>query len=200
MKAGFLACALALAGAALVGAAPVARIQAILARPNVLCGRFDQSKQLVGLKKPVTSNGRFCVLADKGILWRSLQPFPATLKLTRDQIIQMHGERVTLRLDAEREPAVQMVHNVLFALLAGDLAPLEKLFVIEGDVHEKSWKVTLKAREPGLAKVLGGIALEGGVFVKGITIREASGDLTEIVFSAIQTGAGAMTADEAALF
>jgi hypothetical protein len=112
----------------------------------------------------------------------------------------MQGERVTLRLDAEREPGVQMIHNVLFALLAGDLAPLEKLFVIEGDVHEKSWKVTLKAREPGLAKVLERIALEGGVFVKGIMISEASGDLTKIVFSAIQTGEGAMTADEAALF
>jgi hypothetical protein len=200
VKAGFLVCALALAAALLLGAAPVPRIQAILARPKVLCGRFDQSKQLVGLKKPVTSNGRFCVLADKGVLWRSLQPFPTTVKLTRDQIIQMQGERVTLRLDAEREPAVQMIHNVLFALLAGDLASLEKLFVIEGDVHEKSWKVTLKAREPGLAKALGGIALEGGVYVKNITISEAGGDLTKIVFSAIQTGEGAMTADEAALF
>ena len=200
MKAGYLACALALAATVLLGAAPVAKIQAILARPKVLCGRFDQSKQLVGLKNPVTSHGRFCVLADRGVLWRSLQPFPTTMKLTRDQIIQMQGERVTLRLDAGREPAVQMIHNVLFALLAGDLAPLEKLFVIEGDVHEKNWKVTLKAREPGLAKVLERIALEGGVFVKGITISEASGDLTKIVFSAIQTGEGAMTADEAALF
>jgi len=197
---GLLMCALALAAAALLGAAPVERIQTILARPKVLCGRFDQSKQLVGLKKPVTSNGRFCVLADKGVLWRSLQPFPTTVKLTRDQIIQMQGERVTLRLDAEREPGVQMIHNVLFALLAGDLGPLEKIFVIEGDVHEKSWKVTLTAREAGLAKVLERIALEGGVFVKGITIRETSGDLTKIVFSAIQTGEGAMTADEAALF
>jgi hypothetical protein len=200
VKTGLWACALALAAAALLGAAPVARIQTILARPKVLCGRFDQSKQLVGLKKPVTSNGRFCVLADKGVLWRSLQPFSTTVKLTRDQIIQMQGERVTLRLDAEREPAVQMIHNVLFALLAGDLAPLEKLFVIEGDVHEKTWSVTLKAREPGLAKVLERIALEGGLFVKSITISEASGDLTKIVFSAIQTGEGAMTADEAALF
>ena len=60
--------------------------------------------------------------------------------------------------------------------------------------------MTLKARDPGLAKVLERIALEGGVFVKGITISEASGDLTKIVFSAIQTGEGAMTADEAALF
>jgi outer membrane lipoprotein carrier protein LolA len=200
VKAGLLACALGLAAVALLGAAPVARIQSILARSKVLCGRFDQSKQLVGLKKPVTSNGRFCVVVDKGVLWRSLQPFPTTLKLTRDQIIQMQGERVTLRLDAEREPAVQMIHNVLFALLAGDLAPLEKLFVIEGDVQEKNWSVTLKAREPGLAKAIGGIALEGGGFVKSITISEANGDLTHIVFSAIQTGDGAMTADEAALF
>ena len=192
--------AVALAALALLGAAPAAQIQSILARPKILCGRFDQQKQLVGLKKPVSSNGRFCVVAEKGVLWRSLQPFPATVKLTRDQIIQMQGERVTSRLDAEREPAVQMIHSVVFALLAGDLAPLEKLFVIEGDVHENSWSVTLKAREPGLAKVLGGIALEGGVFVKGITISEASGDLTKIVFSAIQTGEGAMSADEAALF
>ena len=200
MKAGRLACALALAAVALLGAAPAEKIQSIIARPKVLCGRFDQSKQLVGLKKPVTSSGRFCFLAGKGVLWRSLQPFPTTLRLTRDQIIQMQGERVTMRLDAQREPAVQMIHNVLFALLAGDLGQLEKLFVIEGDVHEKSWSVTLKARQPDLAKAIGGIALEGGVFVKGITISEANGDLTKIEFSAIQTGDGAMTAQEAALF
>lgn len=194
------ALALALATAALMDAAPVAKIQAMLAKPKVFCGRFDQSKQLVGLKKPVTSNGRFCVVADKGVLWRSLHPFPTTVKLTRDQIIQMQGERVTQRLDAEREPAVQMIHNVLFALFAGDLAPLEKLFVIEGEVQEKSWKVTLKAREPGLAKAIGGIVLEGGVFVRNITISEGNGDLTKIAFSAIQTGESAMTADEAARF
>ena len=46
-----------------LGDAPVAKIQAILAKPKILCGRFEQSKQLVGLKRPVLSNGRFCVLA-----------------------------------------------------------------------------------------------------------------------------------------
>ncbi len=144
MKAGVLACALALAAVALLGAAPVAKIQTMLAKPKVLCGRFDQSKQLVGLKKPVNSNGRFCVLTDKGVLWRTLQPFPNTLRLTRDEIIQLRGERVAMRLDAQREPTVRMINNVLFSLLAGDLGQLEKLFVIEGDVHEKSWSVTLR--------------------------------------------------------
>jgi hypothetical protein len=195
----FPACAVALV-AALAGARPVDKIPSILAKPQVLCGRFEQSKQLVGLKKPVNSNGRFCVVAEKGVLWRSLQPFASTLRLTRDEIVQMHGDRVALRLSAQREPAVQMINRILFALLAGNLAQLEKDFDIEGEADEKNWRVTLKAREPGLAKAIGGIALEGGVHVKNVTLREANGDITKIVFSAIQTGEGAMSADEAALF
>ena len=99
-----------------------------------------------------------------------------------------------------QEPVVRMINGVLFALLAGDLEQLEKLFEIDGVAQDKSWSVTLKAREPGLAKAIGSIALDGGVYVKNIVISEASGDRTDIVFSAIQTGDGAMSADEAALF
>ena len=189
-----------LASLALLGAAPVEKIQSMLARPKVLCGRFDQSKQLIGLKKPLTSNGRFCVVTDKGVLWRTLQPFPNTLKLTRDEIIQLRGERVALRLDAKQEPTVRMINSVLFAMLAGDLEPLEKLFDIDGSAQDKSWNVTLKAREPGMAKVISSVILNGGVYVKSIVISETGGDRTEIVFSAIETGDSAMNADEAALF
>lgn len=189
-----------LAALMLLGAAPVPKIQSMLARPKILCGRFDQSKQLVGLKKPVNSNGRFCVVADKGVLWRTLQPFPNTLKVTRDEIIQLSGERVAVRLDARQEPAVRMINSVLFALLAGDLEPLEKLFDIDGAAQDKSWSVKLKPRDAALSKVISGIALDGGAYVKSIVISEASGDRTEIEFSAIQTGDGAMKPDEAALF
>ena len=133
------------------------------------------------------------------MLWRTLRPFPNTLKLTRDEIVQLRGERVALRLDAKQEPVVHMINGVLFALLAGDLEQLEKLFDRRHQLT-KSWSVTLKAREPGLAKAIGSIALDGGVYVKNIVISEASGDRTDIVFSAIQTGDGAMSADEAALF
>jgi hypothetical protein len=189
-----------LASIPMLGAAPVANIQAMLARPQVLCGRFDQSKQLVGLKKPVTSHGRFCVVANKGILWRNLYPFPSTLRLTRDEIVQLQGERVAIRLDAKQEPTVRIINSVLFAALAGDLDKLQALFEIDGGIHNDKWSVTLKAREPALAKAIGAIALEGGAYVQNVNISEAGGDHTHIVFSSIQTGEGAMSADEAALF
>jgi hypothetical protein len=184
----------------LLGAAPVAKIQELLARPKVLCGRFDQNKQLVGLKKPVKSIGRFCIVADKGVLWRTLQPFPNTVRLTRDEIVQLQGERVAFRLSAKEEPTVRVINQVMFALLAGHLGELEKLFEIDGSVYQNSWNVTLNAREPAVAKAVGKIALDGGEYVKNVTIDHTSGDRTSIVFSALQSGTDAMTADEAALF
>jgi hypothetical protein len=93
-----------------------------------------------------------------------------------------------------------MINGVLFALLAGDLGEIEKLFEVDGAIQDHSWKVTLKAREPALARAISSVALEGGAHVKNITISETSGDRTHIVFSKIQTGDGAMSVDEAALF
>jgi len=200
MKRRTLAGCLSLIAWPLLGAAPVADIQAILAKPKVLCGRFDQTKQLAGLKNPLRSSGRFCVVADKGVLWRSLQPFANTLRLTRDEIVQWHGERVTLRLNAQQEPTLRLINSILFAVLAGDLGQLEKHFDVDGVLGDGVWSVKLKARDAGVAKVIAAIALDGGAYVKNVAIDEANGDRTRIVFSAIQTGAQAMTGDEAALF
>jgi hypothetical protein len=180
--------------------APIAEIQSMLVKPKVLCGHFEQSKQLTGLKKPMVSNGRFCVVADKGVLWRTLHPFPNTVRLTRDEIVHLQGDRVAMRLDAKQEPAVRMINGVLFALLAGDLSQIEKLFAVDGAIHDNSWRVTLKPHEPALAKAISSIALGGGAYVKNITISEASGDRSNIVFSEIQTGNAAMSVDEAILF
>ncbi|KQV85171.1 hypothetical protein ASD15_08650 [Massilia sp. Root351] len=200
MKKIVTAAALLAACAAACAAAPVAKIQAMLAKPDVLCGRFDQTKQLAGLKKPLASNGRFCVVAGKGVLWRTLKPFPNTLRLTRDEIVHLQGERVAMRLEAKNEPVVRMINGVMFSLLGGDLAQLDQLFEVDGTADAAGWQVALKAREPALAKAIGAISLEGGAYVKSIVMQEASGDKTTIVFSAMQAGPAAMAPDEAALF
>lgn len=200
MKRILFALILALPLGAAQAAAPIARIGSMLAKPAQLCGRFDQTKHLTGMKKPLASNGRFCVVAGKGVLWRTLKPFPNTLRLTRDEIVHFQGERVTMRLDAKQEPTVRMINSVLFSLLSGELAQLETLFEVDGSVDGAIWKVALKAKQPALAKAIGAISLDGGAHVKNIHIDEASGDKTDIVFSEIKTGEGALNAEEAAVF
>jgi hypothetical protein len=133
-------------------------------------------------------------------LWRSLQPFSQTLRLTRDEIVQWQGERMTMKLSAQQEPALRLINSILFAALAGDLEQLQKHFDIDGVIRDGAWSVKLKARDPGVAKVIGAIALDGSAYVKNIAIDEANGDRTTIVFSALQSGEQAMSGDEAALF
>ena len=200
MKRSLIACCLASVCLSSLAAAPVAKIQAMLAKPKVFCGNFEKSKQLEGFKKPLISTGRFCVVAGKGVLWNTLQPFPSTLRLTRDEIVQVQGERVAMRLDAKQEPMVRTINNVLFALLAGDLTQLETLFDVDGSVRGDSWGVLLKAREPALAKAIGGVQIEGGAFVRNIVISEAGGDRTSIVFFGMTSGATALTPEEAKAF
>jgi len=196
-----LACAMfALAAQGAHAAAPIARIQAMLAKPAVLCGRFDQTKTLAGMKNRLASDGRFCVLAGKGVLWRTLHPFPDTLRLTHDEIVRYRDGQVANRLDAKTEPVVRMINSVLFSLLSGDLSQLDALFDVEGTADAHGWHVTLNARKPELAQALGRIELDGDAYVRRIVMQEPDGDRTEIVFSAMQTGAAAMRPDEAALF
>lgn len=199
----FLCLFMTVMSASIAGSNPnplIIKIQSMLAKPPILCGRFDQTKQLTGMKKPLASNGRFCVVKGKGIIWRTLQPFPNTLRLTRDEIVNYQGERVAMRLDAKQEPTVRLINSVLFSLMAGDLGQLNDLFEIDGKVKATSWQVELTAREPALAKAIGTISLDGGTHVKTINMDEAGGDHTTIVFSAVQTGEAAMQPEEKALF
>jgi outer membrane lipoprotein-sorting protein len=200
MKKTVLLCATLFVSALAQAAAPVEKIEAMLDKPKVLCGRFEQTKQLAGMKKPLASSGRFCVVQGKGVLWRTLQPFPSTLRLTKDEIVNFQGDRVAMRLDAKQEPTVRMINSVLFSMLAGDLGQLDKLFDTEGAIEGNGWHVALKAREPALAKAIGAISLSGDNYVRGIKIDEAGGDHTTISFSAMQSGEQAMQLDEAALF
>jgi outer membrane lipoprotein-sorting protein len=179
---------LALASLSASAAPPIEKIQSLLAKPTTLCGRFDQTKQLTGLKKPLASNGRFCLVADKGVVWQTLQPFPNTLRVTRDEIVQTQDGRIAMRLDTKQEPAVRLINGVLFSLLAGDMTQLETLFEVDGTVRGNSWNAGLKPREPGLAKAIAGIALDGDAYVRGITISEPNGDRSSIRFTDIVTG------------
>jgi hypothetical protein len=204
LKSAALAIAKAIAGTTfmvLVAKAPqgdpnLRKIQALLAKPAVMCGRFEQAKTLVGLRRPVRSSGRFCVAVEKGVLWTTLLPFPATLRLTKDEIVESRDGQVTKRLSAHQEPAVGIINDLLFSLLQGDLSRLTSGFAIGSTVEDREWKAKLVPNEGGMKRIIGSIDIHGTEFVQEITIHETSGDLTDIAFSGVVTGAAALLPEE----
>ena len=184
--------------------AALTRIQATVARPDTMCGDFDQQKSLVGLKRPVQSSGRFCVLKERGVLWNTLKPFTSTLRLSRAEIVESQGARVTSRLTASDEPTVAVISDLLFSVLGGDFGRLRSSFSIEASIEASleasTWRAKLTPRDAGMKRVIGTIELGGGEFVRQLIITEASGDRTIIAFTGFAAGLAALRPEELRAF
>ena len=176
------------------------KIQTMVARPAVMCGEFEQRKTLLGLQHPVRSTGRFCVMAERGVLWTTQSPFPSTLRLTRAEIVESRGDHVTSRLSAKQEPAVGMISDLLFSVLAGDFMQLRVGFTISASAESAAWHAKLVPKDAGLRRVIRSIELGGAEFVRQITIAESSGDQTAIAFTNVTSGLGALKPEEVAAF
>lgn len=182
-------------------AAPlVAAVAARLAHPPVLRGRFEQDKRIAGFKQALHSRGEFLLAAGAGVIWTTREPFAAELRLSRDALVSTQDGAVVMSLDAAREPGLRAINQLLFALLAGDVATLARQFRVAGSTAAEGWSLTLTPLDPGMAKVLTTIALTGDTLVRTVDLDEANGDHTHLRFLDLGSTPDALTAAERARF
>jgi len=173
-------------------------IRSRLGRPEVVRGEFEQKKYIQALAKPLVSRGDFLVARERGVLWRTRIPFAQTVRLTRAGIVLEQGGETSVRLSAEREPAVRAATGVLFALWAGDFDRLREHFELSGQVEREGWSVVLRPIGAMPAQLFQSVRMEGGSHIRAVDLLERNGDRTEIRFSRVRTEE-ALTADEEAL-
>jgi hypothetical protein len=177
-------------------------VQSRLAIDTVIRGDFTQTRQLTGVKKALVANGTFVVEKTRGVLWRTLAPFPQTTRITPGEILQKDGDRVLMTLRADQEPAVNAISRVLFSLFAGDLSTLAEFFDYRGQLdggNSGGWQLSFTPRDAGLRTVIASLSLEGDSVVRQVTLTSAAGDVTHIAFANTVTAA-ALTTDERAQF
>ncbi|MDR3427247.1 outer membrane lipoprotein carrier protein LolA [Silvimonas sp.] len=174
-------------------------IQSKLIDAPVIHGQFTQARQLVGVKKPLTSTGSFLVDKQRGVIWKAEKPFPSTLRVTRGEILQKNGDQVMMKLSGDKEPTVKTVSGLLFSLFSGDVGALGRLFNADGSVSGKNWKLSLTPKDAALGKLISGIQLQGSGTVEHIQLNAASGDVTQIDMHDVTT-APALTPTESAYF
>lgn len=193
----------ALAGGAQGQAVPplVQEIRQRMADEPVLRGAFEQRKSIRGFRNPLLSRGEFVVARQRGVLWRTREPFPSTLVVTRERVLSRNADgTVARRLQASEEPAVRAISETLFALMAADLVTLAQRFQIDGELGPGgSWRLVLLPRDPALARWLQRVELEGDRYLRGVRLNELTGDQTHIRLSG-HAGAAALSAQEEGQF
>ncbi len=188
------------AAPATAAAAPaVALVRQRLQLSPVLAGEFEQTKTIAGFRNPLVSHGDFLVARGQGIVWHTARPFESTLVVTKTRLFTRAPDGSTANaLDAQAEPGLRQVNELVFALLAADLDALAERFAIQGEaVGAQGWKLVLVPRDAQLAKFVARATLEGDRNVESVRIEEARGDATAIRF-AHQVPSAALTAADAA--
>ena len=167
----------------------------------VLQGEFEQSKTLQGFRKPLLTRGEFLVARGQGVWWHTRQPFESTLVVTRTRLFTRAADgSSTDALDAQAEPGLRQVNELVFALLSADIEALVARFVVQVEaLGPGGWTMTLTPRDAQLAGFLARATLTGDRFVQGVRIDEARGDSTQIRFSHQRPSAALDAADAARL-
>ena len=167
--------------------------------PPVVQGGFEQAKTIKGFRNALVSRGEFMVARGQGVWWHTQQPFESTLVVTRTRVFTRAPDGSTADVaDAQAEPGLRQVNELVFSLLSADLDALSGRFVVEAQaVGTAGWTLTLTPRDANVARFLAKATLSGDRYVQSVRIDDARGDTTQIRFSR-QSASEALSAADAA--
>jgi outer membrane lipoprotein-sorting protein len=143
--------------------------------PNVR-GDFVQQKFLRALPDPLTSKGRFSLIAGKGLLWELRTPFPQTLRITPTAISRLGDSGTWAQLPGRMGNASE--NGLFMSVLSGDTSELERNFTILLKGNQDNWQLSLTPTSPLLKQIFSAILIDGGALVQRIELIETQGDRT----------------------
>ena len=166
--------------------------------PNIR-GRFEQEKILSRLNRSLKSSGNFIIAAGSGMVWDTLSPFPSTLVLGADYLIQSRPGGQKTVLSAQGNEVFLSMAEVISAVFSGNSRGLENNFNIYYFTVSNSWELGLIPLDKAINSFAQRIIMKGDSAIRSIKITEQSGDSTIYVLSN-HNFPEALNANERALF
>jgi outer membrane lipoprotein-sorting protein len=144
-----------------------------LSRSSLVTGKFQQTRTLTLLSKPLISSGTFSLSKNNGLHWEQLTPFVSKLFVTKKIIQQQMGSHPTTTLTQAQEPIIFSFSNIFLAVFHGDINHVQQYFHIYFSGNTKEWKLALKPYSSPLNKAINSIELKGAKTIQSITIEDA---------------------------
>lgn len=142
--------------------------------------RFEERRLNAMLDEPMVFTG-YVSMAEDGTLVRVVeQPFAEKATINGNQAtLERDGQFRRVNLD--RAGGAGAYLKMLYALLRGDLATLQRRFELAVSGDHEQWQLTLTPGERALQRRLERMVVSGsGEFVQGIRMERANGDWQEM--------------------
>lgn len=181
----------------LLVAAPFARAQSVAKRetswglPQLMRGlaqvrsasaRFTECKTMKMLNAPLASSGMLTYLAPDRIQKITLSPIPARFVLDHDRVTISGGpDHQTHTFLLSQYPQIGGLVEGIRATLAGDLATLNRFYVVQFSGTARRWQILLQPKNAGLTHFLRWIRIEGSENrISAIDTESSDGDRSEM--------------------
>ena len=152
-------------------------------------GDFTQIKTIAGLPLPLRSSGEFSLQGDH-LLWLTKEPFSSELQFSSQAISQWQEGVKRWEMTAQQQPVITTISQLMMAMMAANWVALDQAFRVDKFDRDESacWSLIISSTDPVLASVVDSLLINGCERVRGIELREVSGNLTQLDFSASKQG------------
>jgi Outer membrane lipoprotein carrier protein LolA-like len=174
--------------------------QTALKDGQVLRGRFEQERFLVGFEAPLKTAGSFTLVAGGGLIWRAETPFVVTTVMSPAGLVQEVDGKKTMSLASTRVPFMAKLYSMLSGALIGNWSDLESAFKIVRSGDAKMWELRLTPIAGNdSAMPIEAIVVRGRRLVEDVVVIRSAGDRDHLRFSGQSLEKMAPTSDELAL-
>jgi hypothetical protein len=137
---------------------------------------FVERQFIAVLDRPLRSSGELFYDAPDRLEKRTLEPKPESLLLDKGTLSVRRGAR-SYALSIRDYPQIAPFIDSIRATLAGDLAALERTYVLSFEGGVGSWSLVLVPREAKLAALIARIRMTGSEeFIREVVVERVDGD------------------------
>jgi hypothetical protein len=154
-----------------------------LAKNPLVRGNFEQEKMLNHLNRSLKSSGNFIIAADLGMVWETLKPFPSTLALGKDFLIQSRPGVQKTVISAKGNETFIRLAEVLSAVFSGQSQSLLHNFEVFYSGSASGWEIGLVPLDKAIAAFMVTIIIKGDRAIQSIVIHEQNGDAIHYILT-----------------
>jgi hypothetical protein len=152
-------------------------VSANLAENPIIKGNFEQEKYLSRFSRSLMSSGNFIITVEQGMVWETLLPFPSTMVLGRDFIMQSRPDGRSSVISAQGNETFTQMADVLSAIFSGQSQRLLENFEVYFLGSVSNWNMGLLPRSIVFASFVTKITMSGDSAIRSIRLFEQNGDV-----------------------
>ena len=145
-------------------------------------GELVQEQYIKMANRSLISKGTFVMASDKGVIFEIIDPFPSSLVVTQERMVQTLPGDVVSVMDGKDNAMFSNIAKIIHSVFANDVQVLKDNFQVSVTGGPKD-VVTLVPKDPLLSMLFQRITMAVGDSIDSVSIIESGGNWVNYTFS-----------------